>query len=79
MIKLLCLKELLCEGHIYVYCQNKSRSLWIYLVADSIICIGDRDHVWCYDNPQGYSVDAQKITIYADITDRKEREEDFFF
>lgn len=41
--------------------------------------IGDRDHVWCYDNPQGYSVDARKITIYADIPDTKEHEEDCFF
>lgn len=39
----------------------------------------DRDHVWCYDNPKGYSVDSQKITIYADIPDTKEHDEDFFF
>lgn len=31
------------------------------------------------DNPQGYSVDSQKITIYADIPDTKEHDEDFFF
>lgn len=40
---------------------------------------GDRDHVWCYDNPQGHSVDSQKITIYADIPDTKEHDKDFLF
>lgn len=35
--------------------------------------------LWCCYNPQRYSVDAQKITIYADIPDTKENEDDCFF